>query len=500
MIAKAQFAIPNDLVSARNLVGGEWASAISKETFPIRSPITGETLAEVPSCSLADVDKAVAAAKSAFPKYRSMPVYERSELLLRMAQLIRENIEPIAAVLTLEQGKPFKSEAVPEVAETALNFQLAGEDVVRMEGILFPLKDSHKRMLCFREPIGVMATITPWNFPTVIPAEYIAPGLVVGNTMVMKPSPNTPLSMIMVAQLIQQALEEFGCPSGVFNLLTAPGADVPRAMTMHPDVGLIGFTGQSATGEAIEKQAGLKQTLMELGGNGPHIVCADANLKAAAKAAALGAYFNAGQVCCATERILVDKRVHDDFMGELLSATEEWRLGDPRLEDTNVGPLNNEPVAKKTTTHLEDALKKGARIITGGSIDGGRPTDLYFPPTIIDGVKRDMLLNREETFGPVAPVLTFEDSAEALEVASETGYGLQMSVFTSSMNTAFYFIDNLRTGNLVVNDTACWWETATPFGGGGSTRSGHGRLGGRFVLEDLTYMKTATIDFTNVAK
>jgi succinate-semialdehyde dehydrogenase/glutarate-semialdehyde dehydrogenase len=233
---------------------------------------------------------------------------------------------------------------------------------------------------------------------------------------------------------------------------------------------------------------------MELGGNGPQIVCADANLVEAAKAAATGCFLNAGQVCCATERMLVYKKVHDEFVELLLKEANGWVLGDPMDPGTTMGPLNNEPTAVKTEQHLDDARAKGAQILLGGARQTGRPTALYFPPTVIDGVRRDMLLNMEETFGPVAPVIDFATDAEAVEIANETGYGLQMSVFTSSIKRCFWYADQLRTGNIVFNDTTDYWEAHEPFGGGGGTKSGHGRLGGRYTLDDVTHLKTVAID------
>lgn len=492
--ASSDVKLPRELGEKSNLIAGRWVGAQSGERFAVLSPVTGAILVEVAKSSASEIDGAVAAAKAAWPAYRAVPVFKRAELILRMAELIRGQAETIAQVMSVEQGKPYAGESLPEVLETALNFQLAGEDVVRMETPVIPMRDPAKRVLTFREPYGVMAVVTPWNFPTVIPSEYIGPGLAVGNTMVMKPASTTPLSMILVARCIQQALEEFGLPPGVFNLVTGPGSVAGNHLVAHPDVALVGFTGETVTGEAICARAGIKQTLMELGGNGPQIVCTDANLAEAAKAAATGCFFNAGQVCCATERILVDKKVHDEFVDLLLKETKGWVLGDPMHPDTTMGPLNNEPTAVKTEEHLDDARKKGARILAGGERQAGRPTALYFPPTVIDGVRRDMLLNMEETFGPVAPVIEFESDAEAVEIANETGYGLQMAVFTSSIKRCFWYADRLRTGNVVFNDTTDYWEAHEPFGGGGGTKSGHGRLGGRYTLDDVTHLKTVAID------
>jgi len=488
-------AIPKELADKTNLIAGAWVNARSGERFEVRSPASGEVLAEVPSCAAEDVDIAVAAAKEAWPDFKARHVYERAAVVLRMAEVIRERAESIARVLSAEQGKPYATESLPEVLEAALNFQLAAEDIVRMETPVIPMRDPNKRVLTFREPFGVMAVITPWNFPTVIPSEYIGPGLAAGNTIVMKPASTTPLSMILVAHCIEEVLEEFDLPKGIFNLITGRGSVIGDYLVSHPDIDIIGFTGETVTGKSISRKAGYKQTLMELGGNGPQIVCPDADLEAAAAAAAFGCFFNAGQVCCATERILVDRSVHDHFLELLLEKTKKWRLGDPFDPATTMGPLNNEPTAIKTEEHLADATAKGAEIVTGGQRASGQPTDLYFLPTIIDGVQRDMLLNLEETFGPVAPVIQYSGDEEAVEIANETGYGLQMSVFTSSIKRCFWYADRLRTGNVVFNDTTDYWEAHEPFGGGGGTKSGHGRLGGRFTLDDVTHLKTIAIDF-----
>lgn len=494
-----KFTVPKELEDKNNLIGGVWSNASSGKTFEVRSPISGEVLATVPKCDSADVDKAVEAARRTRDTFKSTPVAKRVALLRRIEEIILERKETIAKVLTMEQGKPYFREALPEVEESAENIRLSAEDILRLESPVLPIPEPNKRSISFREGIGVMAVITPWNFPTVIPAEYIAPALAVGNPVVLKPASTTPLSAILMTHCIQDALDELEFPKGIFNLITGPGASIGSYLVAHPGVDVIGFTGESVTGEAICHKAGLKQTLMECGGNGPQIVCNDANLKEAASAAAYGCFSLSGQVCVATERILVHKSIHDEFLNLIMEEVKNWKLGDPMKEETSMGPLNNEPTAVKIETHLKDALEKGAKILCGGQRESGWPTNLYFPPTVIDGVTRDMLLNKEETFGPVAPIIIFENDEEAVEIANETGYGLQMAVFTSSIKRCFNYMERLRTGNLVINDTTCWWGTLNPpFGGGGGTKSGHGLLGGHWVLEDLTYLKSIAIDISKV--
>ncbi|MBN1426497.1 aldehyde dehydrogenase [Candidatus Fermentibacteria bacterium] len=490
--------IPKELLDKANLIGGVWSNAESGKTFEVQSPVTGEVIAKVPLCDTADVEKAVQAARRVRDEFKDTPVLRRVELCNRIKQLVLERKEIIAKVMTLEQGKPCEGESIPDLDETALLFTDFAEDIVRLEMDTYPLKDPNKMAFSVREAIGVTAVITPWNYPVLIPAEYIAPALVVGNPIVFKPASYTPLSAILFARCIQDALDELGFPKGIFNLITGPGGSVGNHLVGHPHVDCIAFTGETVTGQAICSRAGLKRTLMELGGNGPQIVCDDADLAKAAAAAAFGCYTNAGQVCCATERILVDARVHDKFVKLMLEETEKWKVGDPFDKKTNVGPLNNEPTAAKTETHLDDAVKKGARILVGGKRESGRPTGLYFQPTVIDGVTPSMLLNKEETFGPVAPIISFESDEEAVQIANGSGYGLQMAVFTSSIKKCFFYSKKLRTGTIVVNDTTDYWEDLyVPFGGGGGTKSGHGRIATHFTMEDLTYIKTTTIDFAN---
>jgi acyl-CoA reductase-like NAD-dependent aldehyde dehydrogenase len=259
-------------------------------------------------------------------------------------------------------------------------------------------------------------------------------------------------------------------------------------------VDCIGFVGSHGTAEKIVRAAGLKRSLIEASGNGPVVVCVDADLEAAAKGAVYGGFFCAGQVCCATERVLVDRRVHDDFLSAVVEEAKGWKLGDPFDEETLVGPMNNEPTAQKMDSHLEDALEKGAEIAVGGSRDEGRPTRLYYQPTVVDGVGVDTLINRDETFGPIVPLITVDGDDEALAVANDSYLGLQAAVYTRSLKRAFTYLDNLRVGNVVVNDSTDYWEAHEPFGGAAGTRTGWGRIGGRYTMLDMTDLRTVVLD------
>jgi acyl-CoA reductase-like NAD-dependent aldehyde dehydrogenase len=472
-----------------NFIGGEWRPAAGDRIREIASPVTGEVLAEVADASLGDLDAAVAAARAAQPKWAALSAWERARICHAIADLIDERRESFAHALSLEQGKPYVAEALPDIDETAENFRIAAEDVKRMETAVIPSRDPNKRILTFRKPNGVYAAITPWNFPTLIPVELIAPGIAAGNTIVMKPSEWTPIAMANFMHIMADA----GLPEGVVNVIYG-GGDVGESLVTHPGVDCIGFVGSHQTAEKIVRAAGLKRSLIEASGNGPVIVCEDADLTRAAEGAVFGGFFCAGQVCCATERVLVHERVHDAFLDEVVKASADWKLGDPFDAATKVGPMNNEPTARKMDAHLEDAVGKGATIVTGGSRDGGRPTDLYYQPTVVADVSVDTLINREETFGPIVPLIRVSSDDEALAVANDSQLGLQAAVYTSSLSRAFRYLDNLQVGNVVVNDSTDYWEAHEPFGGASGTRTGWGRIGGRYTMLDMTDLKTIVLD------
>jgi succinate-semialdehyde dehydrogenase/glutarate-semialdehyde dehydrogenase len=473
----------------QNFVGGEWVEASGESVREIISPVTGEKLADVPDAAPEDVRRAARAAREAQPRWAALSAWERARICHAIADLIEERKEEFARDLSLEQGKPYVAEAIPDIDETAENFRIAAEDVKRLESSIIPSQDVNKRILTFRKPNGVYAGITPWNFPTLIPVELIAPGIAAGNTIVMKPSEWTPIAMANFVQIMADA----GLPGGVVNVIYG-GGDVGERLIQDENVDCVGFVGSHTTAEKIVRAAGLKRTLIEASGNGPVIVCADADLEAAAKGAVFGGFFCAGQVCCATERVLVDERVHDDLLAAVVRQAETWKLGDPFDEDTRVGPLNNEPTAQKMDRHLEDAVAKGAEVIVGGSRDPGRPTDLYYQPTVVDGVGVETLINRDETFGPIVPLITVASDREALAVANDSYLGLQAAVYTRSLKRAFTYLDNLRVGNVVVNDSTDYWEAHEPFGGASGTRTGWGRIGGRYTMLDMTDLKTVVLD------
>jgi succinate-semialdehyde dehydrogenase/glutarate-semialdehyde dehydrogenase len=474
----------------RNFIGGDWVESTGERVREIVSPVTGELVAEAPDASPEDVERATRAAREAQPGWAALSAWERARICHAIADLIEERKEEFARELTLEQGKPYTGEAIPDIEETAENFRIAAEDVKRLETAIIPSQDVDKRILTFRKPNGVYAGITPWNFPTLIPVELIAPGIAAGNTIVMKPSEWTPVAMANFMQIMADA----GLPEGVVNVVYG-GGDVGESLVTSPNVDCVGFVGSHETAEKIVRAAGLKRTLIEASGNGPVVVCADADLERAAKGAVFGGFFCAGQVCCATERVLVDARVHDEFLEAVVKEAEGWKLGDPFDDDTLVGPMNNEPTAQKMDRHLEDAVEQGAEIVLGGARDGDRPTRLYYQPTVVDRVGVDTLVNREETFGPIVPLVTVGSDDEAIAVANDSHLGLQAAVYTRSLRRAFRYLEALRVGNVVVNDSTDYWEAHEPFGGASGTRTGWGRIGGRYTMLDMTDLKTVVLDF-----
>lgn len=470
-------------------IGGEWTEGTGDSVHKLISPVTGEHIANVPLASAADIERAVVAAKSAQDEFRHWSAFERADLMHRIAEAVQQDSAEIARIQTLEQGKPYHAESKDDIAEANEYFTNSAEDVKRLEGRVIPTSDRNKRMFTFNRPVGVWAAITPWNFPVTIPLEYLGPGLATGNAVIVKPPEFTSWGLLRLAE----AFDAAGVPKGLVSIIPG-GAKIGEQLVTHDGIDGIGFTGSSQTGRQIISQMGIKRSIMEMSGNGPTIVTDDANLQAAADLAVYGAYYNAGQVCCATERVIVVDSIHDEFVDLALKAAEQVRLGDPFDEDTNMGPLNNEPTAAKMDRHVADAVERGAAVLTGGGRAEGFPTDLYYQFTVIDRVPENSQVASEESFGPVLPILSAGDDDEAVAVANRTNLGLQAAVFTSSLQKAFWYADRVRSGTLVINDSTDFWETFQPFGGAAGTDTGWGRGS----LEEFTDPQTVVIDIGNV--
>ena len=470
-----------------NYIGGRWRGDPQGEVKPQRSPIDESEIGPLTWSSRAAAQDAIAAARAAQSGWRKVSTWDRARAMRRIGDAITAHREELAHLLTLEQGKPY-AEAYFEVGKSVDGFNLAADLVKYLEGATIPTEDPTKRVMTFYQPRGVYAVVTPWNFPVNIPVEYIAPGLAAGNTVVWTPAPTTSL----VAVALVRAIAEADLPPGILNLVTGAGAVVGDEIVSNPGTDAVGFTGSAATGKLISQRAAGKPQLMELGGNGPVVILEDADLARAAAATASGAFANAGQVCSSSERILVHRKVYDEFSERMAQQARDVVLGDPREAGTTMGPLNNPAVARKVAEHVGDALQRGARTVTGGKRPDNALSPLYFEPTVLTGVAREALINTEETFGPVAPLLVIDSDEEAFALARDNRYGLVSSVFTRDIDRAFRYVEEMPTGIVNINDTSNYWELHIPFGGASGKDSGTGRVGGKHALTAMCDLKTAT--------
>jgi acyl-CoA reductase-like NAD-dependent aldehyde dehydrogenase len=472
----------------RLLIGGEWAEAASGEVAEADSPATGESLGPVAQGDREDARRAIGAAREAFPGWAAASAFERADALRRVAEVCESKRDELARVCTLDQGKPI-AESYDEVDELVAMWRGAAEDGVRIEGSIPPSSARGKRVLLMRRPKGPVAVVTPWNWPYTMPAEIVAPALACGNTVVWNPAPTTAVCSGMLAECVAEA----DLPPGVFNFVPGPGPVVGDEIVSNPGTVAVGFIGSTATGRKIAERAAGKALLLEMGGNGPLVVMDDADLEAAAEAALSACFLCAGQSCTAGERLLVHRDVREEFVARLREVTVRAALGDPLDAKTQMGPLNNEPVAAKMDEHVADALGRGAEVIAGGSRAEGFPTELYWPATVLDGVPPDALVATEETFGPIAPVVEIGDLDEAIRLTNESPYGLLAAIFTADLYGGLRFADEVHSGLVNINETTNYWENHLPFGGRAGTDSGTGRVGGRHPFEVLTELQTVVI-------
>ena len=477
-----------EAVELRLHIGGAWVEAAGGETFESTSPATGEVLALVPDAGREDGRRAVEAAGRARERMGALGVEERARLCEAIGERIDARREELARTLSLEQGKPLR-EALGEVEFAAGLYRDAAGYVRSLQTGVLPSADPRKRVLTIRQPHGVVAVITPWNYPVGIPSEYLSAALASGNCVVWKPAPTTSL----VAARLLECLLDAGVPEGACNLVFG-GQEVGAEIVTNAGTHAVGFTGSFPVGNAVASQAGAKPLLLELGGNGPTIILDDADLGLAVEGAAFGCFSNAGQICQSSERILVTPRVHDDVLSALVAKAESIRLGHPLDEETTMGPLNNDGVARKMDEHIEDAVGRGAVVAAGGARADGFPTGLYYQPSVLDQVPRGSLVDDEETFGPLAPLISVRDLDEAIEVANSCRYGLCCSVFTGSLRKAFRAAERIECGVVNVNETAAYWDGRTPFGGYSGKASGVGRLGGAATIEAMTQVKSIVLD------
>ena len=467
-------------------VGGTWREGRAG-TMPAVGPASGATFASVAVASPADVDDAVAAAGAAWPSWAALPAFDRAARCRAVAAAIDARAEDLARALAEDQGKPLAAEARDEVTELAGYFRMAAEDAIRLPGGAPPSTSASRRVLTLRVPLGVVGVISPWNWPYTMGAELFAPAMAAGNTVLWVPAPTTSACCALLAEIITGA----GVPPGVFGFLPGPGPVVGDAVAGHPGVHAVGFIGSVATGASVAARAAGKTQLLELGGNGPMVILEDADLGLAAEAALEAAYLCAGQSCTAGERFLVHRRVRAEFVERVVAATKDHiRLGDPVDPATTMGPLNNEPTAAKFDRHIAGALAQGARVCCGGGRAAGFPTALFAEPTVLDEVTPDMEIAREETFGPVVPVIEIGSAEQALELTNSSPFGLTAAVFTEDLERGLAFAERARAGWVNINASTNLWESHLPFGGRSGSVSGRGRVGGRFAMETFTEPKT----------
>ncbi|MBB2896056.1 NAD-dependent succinate-semialdehyde dehydrogenase [Pseudomonas sp. AS2.8] len=468
------------LFKASAYVDGHWIAADNGATFAVDNPATGETLAQVAALEAGETARAIAAAEAAWPAWRERPAAERAALLERWHALMLEHQDDLALLMTLEQGKPL-AEARGEIAYGASFVKWFAEEARRSFGDILPAPARDRRVLVLRQPVGVAAAITPWNFPNAMITRKAAPALAAGCTVVIKPSDLTPLSALALAELADRA----GFPPGVFNVVTGMPAGIGGELTGNPAVRKLSFTGSTRIGQLLLAQcaATVKRTSMELGGNAPFIVFDDADLDLAIAGVLQSKFRNAGQTCVCANRILVQDGIHDRFAARLAAEVAKFKVGNGLEAGVTLGPLINRLAVDKVARHVDDALTRGAKALFGG-LPSGR--DQFVAPTVLTGATADMLLAREETFGPVAPLFRFRDEAEALALANATPYGLGAYYYTQDLRRAWRVGEQLEFGMVALNTGTLSMEVA-PFGG--VKQSGLGREGSHLGLDEYLEVK-----------
>lgn len=465
-------------------VGGEWVGADGGATFPVTDPATMEVLGAVPDMGTAEVRRAIEAADAALPKWRAMTAKQRGGILRRWQELMLENQEYLAALMTREQGKPLP-EARGEIGFAASFIDWFAEEGKRIYGDVIPTPNPDWRMVVVKQPVGVCAAITPWNFPSGMIARKVGAALAAGCTMVIKPAESTPFSALAMARLAEEA----GVPAGVMNVVTASAANAPvigKEFTGNPTIRKITFTGSTAVGRLLVEQSApqIKRLSLELGGNAPFIVFDDADIDAAIVGAMASKYRNAGQTCVCANRFYIQDGVYDTFARKLAEAVGDLKVGNGCEEGVTQGPLINQAAIEKVERHLSDAVDKGARVLTGGNRHALGGT--FFQPTVLAEVTSDMVVTHEETFGPLAPLYRFRDESEVVKLANDTEYGLAGYFYSRDIGRIWRVAEALEYGLVGVNAGVISVEVA-PFGG--MKQSGLGREGSKYGIEEYVDIK-----------
>ncbi|GAJ41357.1 NAD-dependent succinate-semialdehyde dehydrogenase [Saccharococcus caldoxylosilyticus] len=466
-------------------IDGTWQDAKSRRTLLVQNPATLEAITEVSHGDERDAEQAVRAARQAFSEWSGKTARERSQFLYAAYEKMKEQKEELAAILTSEQGKPLK-EARAEIDSAASYFLWYAEEANRLYGEIIPSSNKHKRLMVIPQPIGVVAAITPWNFPASMITRKLAPALAAGCTVVLKPAPETPLTAYRIVKI----LEEAGLPPGVVNLVAGDAVSIGKCWMSHPDVRLITFTGSTEVGRLLMKGSAdqVKKLSLELGGHAPVIVFEDADLDLAAELTLASKFRNCGQTCICANRVYVQQTVWDAFVKKLTAKVQQLSLGSGLDETTDIGPLINEEAVRKVQDHLDDAVQKGASVLYGGKRWEGAYPGYFFEPTVLANVTKEMKVMNEETFGPLLPLQPFADEMEVIRQANDTPYGLAAYIFTDSLHRAYRVMEKLEYGIVGINDVFPAVAEA-PFGG--VKQSGLGKEGGKegiFEFVELKYV------------
>lgn len=469
------------LLRTQAYIDGAWIDADTRETAPVQNPATGATIANVAKCGSMETRRAIAAAETAQIEWRHTVAKERADKLRRWFELILRHQEDLARILTAEQGKPI-NEARGEIAYGASYVEWFAEEARRIYGDTIAPPSTDKRIVCIKQPVGVVACITPWNFPHALLTRKIAPALAAGCTVVCKPASATPLSAYALAELADRA----GFPPGVVNIVTGSTAAIGDELTSNPAVRKLSFTGSTAVGkQLIAASAGtVKRTSMELGGNAPFIVFDDADLDAAVTGVMISKFRNAGQTCVCANRILLQEKIHDAFVDKLSDAVSQLRIGIGSEVDVNIGPLIDEAAAAEVMRFITDAVENGAKLVAGGRYS--KLGKCFVEPTILTDATSEMRVFREEIFGPVAPIFKFGTETDAISMANDTEVGLACYFYTRDVGRIWRVAEGLDYGIVGINEGLIS-NAMAPFGG--VKESGHGREGSKYGLEDYLEIK-----------
>ena len=474
------------------LINNEWRDASDGATMQVINPATEEVIAEVAAATRDDVDAAVAAARAAFEgPWGQMPARERGRLLSKLADRLMEQVDEVARLETLHNGKPIMESRHVEIPMAAECLQYFAGWADKLEGDTIPVK-SGALVYTRREPLGVVAAIVPWNFPLLLAMWKVAPALAAGNTVILKPASQTPLTALALGQLAI----DVGLPPGVLNVITGSGSRTGQALVEHPGINKIAFTGDTSTGKGIMRTAAetIKHITLELGGKSPNIVFADADVDAALRGATVGIFYGKGEVCAAGSRLLVDKAIKNEFIDKLAARTKKMVAGDPLDPKTRLGAISSKAQLERVLGYVDVAKKEGASLVAGGArTDIGTGKGFFMQPTVFADVTPQMTIAREEIFGPVLAAIDFVDVDEAIARANDTVYGLAAGVWTRDIRKAHYVASKLQAGLVWVN-TYNVYDTAAPFGG--YKQSGFGREMSRYALDSYTQIKTVWVDLS----